>query len=322
MAADWTIKAGDQNPIFTDTLTLKDGSVPPLAGAKLAFVLRSLTASAPVKVTGTATITDLLSGAVQFAPTSSDTATPGLYQANWIVTYAQGSQQTFPTVGYLTVSIEENLVTGAQQLVSLPDVKDYLSSYGLPAQDRVHDQKLTRLINSATPIIENAVGPVIVRQFEEWHDGGQTYIMLRRRPSSAIGCTPVITLIACSEYNGPIEWALANIASPDEGQMYSYMVDVRLGRVVRRTAGGGVQGFPYMPQAVHVIYMAGQASVPENVRMVALEAIRHNYATTQPTGRGMETVADEDGRGHMLPFFLPPVCLEMLAPMRRHPALA
>lgn len=321
MTTDWTTKQGDSGDLLADTLTYSDTSLVDLTGAALTFVARSLAASAPLAIAGTVTSPNPKHGTITYTTAPADTALPGLYECDWVVTFPGGAVKTFPTVGHNSWSIEPNLTSPAQQLVSLPDVKDYLASYGLPATDHAHDQKLTRLINSATPIIENAVGPVIIRQFEEWHDGGQSYITLRRRPSSAIGCTPLINLIACSEYNGPIEWNLVGVASPDRGQMYSYMVDVRLGRIVRRTAGGGVQGFPYMPQSVHVVYQAGQQTIPENVRQATLEAIRHNYETTQPTGRGMDTIADED-HGRMLPFFLPPVCLEMLAPMRRHPSLA
>ena len=42
-----------------------------------------------------------------------------------------------------------------------------------------------------------AIIGIIVRQYDEWYDGGQTFIRLRHRP--------IHTLIGVSEYRGPIE---------------------------------------------------------------------------------------------------------------------
>lgn len=207
----------------------------------------------------------------------------------------------------------------ADQLVTLADLKSYLD---IPSSDTSQDGNLTRQINGVTPVVESITGPIIVREFEEWHDGGQVYIMLRRRPSTALGTSPVLTLVACSEYAGPIEWPLAVISSPDKGQMYSCMLDTNLARVVRRTAGGGVQAFPAMPQAVHVIYAAGQATVPGNVYQGTLELIRVNFETTQAVGRGRRAVADETDTGPPLGFFVPRRVRELLAPTRRHPSIA
>lgn len=323
MSADYTIKSGAQNPVFLDTLTLEDGSVPPLAGATLQFVMRSFTSAAPLALTGTATIVNPLTGTVQFAPTAADTANAGSYAGTWIVTFPNGSTMPFPTVGYLWITIEESLTEGFKpRLVGLPEIKDYCN---IDHNDRRHDQKLLGFVDTATPLIENVVGPVIVRQFEEWHDGGQTYIKLNRTPSRALGTSPVLTLLGCSEYIGPQEWPLAVIASPDLGSMYSCQLDPELGRVVRRTSGGGVQPFqgPW-PQAVHVVYEAGQQTVPSNVRDAALEVARANYWITQNVGSGELTLADQEDEQARGPvgFQMPPEALRLLSPNRRYPALA
>lgn len=323
-AYDFIIKQGDTLPILTDTLTYSNGDAVDLTEATVQFVLRSQNAPAPT-VNAAATVTDASTGSIEYLWSAADTAAPGLYEGTWIVTFPDSAgQMSFPTDGYLDVAIEANLTstTGPTQLVSISDAKDVLN---IPASDRTNDAKILRWIRSARPVIEQLCGPIIPQQFEEWHDGGQTYIMVRRRPSTGYGTSPILTVQAISEYQGPIEWTQSIVASPDWGQLYSVMVDVRLGRIVRRTAGGGVQAFPNMPQAVHVIYTSGQQSVPDNVYEGTLEMLRVNYQQTAqgrpPAGSG-GAPDDETPREPFVGFFIPGRVRELLAPNRRYPSLA
>jgi hypothetical protein len=255
---------------------------------------------------------------VKFAATTADTANAGEYMAQWRVVFANGSVMTFPTVGYLSVSIEENLTTaGGQQLVSVPDVKDYLN---IVADDRTHDAKLARFIRAARPIVENITGPIIQAAFDEWHDGGSTFIQVRRRPSSSFATTPVLTLTNVDEYRGPVKFPLTVVAEPSLGTTYSCMID-GIGTITRRTAGGGVTAFYPGPGSVRVRYTAGQSSIPPNVYEATLEAIRVNYQTTQQAGRGRLTVSDDQDSGPPLGFYLPRRCRELLAPNRRAPSV-
>lgn len=318
---DFTWKQNATLPAWELTLTRADGSVPNLTGAAIALNIRALQSMVPVTITGQVTSPDPAGGVVLYTPSSLDTSAPGECMATFTVTYQGGPVEIFPQVGYFSLSIEPGVAGQAPQLVSLPEVKQHLN---IPAGDRSRDEKLLDWLTAITPLIENVVGPVIVRTFDEWHDGGGAWVKLRRTPSTALGTTPVLTLLACSEYVGPIEWPLAVIASPDQGQLYSCQLEPLLGRVVRRTAGGGVQAFPYGPQAVHVTYQAGQQTVPANVRRAALEALRHAYTISQETGDGSRALADTPERGPEPPPFgyLPDSCLELLAPNRRHPSLA
>jgi hypothetical protein len=321
--ADFTIKQGDTGSL-SDTLSYvtSGGAVSPvvLTGASVQFMMRALASQQPLLLAGVTTVVDPATGAVMFTPAPQDTMVPGLYVASWIVTFGNGQQMTFPTVGYLTVSIEEGITSpGGAQLVGLPDVKDYLS---IQANDRTHDAKLIRFIHAVRPLIENEVGPIIPKIFEEWHDGGQYFVQIRRRPSTGMGTTPILNLIGVDEYRGPVKYPLSIVQDPAHGSIYSVMMDP-LGQVVRRTVGGGVIGFPPMPQSVHVFYQAGQSSVPPNVYEAALEAVRVNYQTTQQVGRGRRTMADEqDITGAPLGFFLPRRVHELLSPNRRAPSIA
>lgn len=316
---EFIAKQGDSGPAWVDHLTYSNGSLVNLKGCTVHLVMRSLSSRQPVQLTGQVEIPDPATGEVLYTPSSNDTASYGDFMAVWVVTYPSGSQMTFPTVGYRTVRIEENLTAEDQELVSLGELKDYLN---IPPDDRAHDAKLMSFIRGIRPLIEVLTGPIIPRQFDEWYDGGHPWVTLRHRPRAGTGTTPILNVMACSEYLGPVEWPLAIIASPDEGQLYSCMVDLRLGRVVRRTAGGGTQPFPYQPQAVHVVYEAGQEQVPENVRLAALETIREAYDTTQAVGRGRRTVADEQETSLSLAQAFSIHGKRLLAPTRKGPAFA
>lgn len=320
--ADWTLTAGDTAIALSDQLSYEDGTAADLTGATVTFVLRGHASTTPFRLTGTVVIDSATTGAVHYEPSAQDTATtgPGLFAAKWAVAFADGRSMSFPTEGNLWLAVEDNPANpSAPTLVGLPDVKDYLN---IRAEDRTHDAKLTRFIHRVRPVIEEITGPILPRVFEEWHDGGQYFIALRRRPSTAPGTSPVLTLVGCEEYRGPIKYPLTIVDNPAKGSIYSCMLDPT-GRVVRRTVGGGVIAFPPAPQSVHVVYEAGQATVPPNVYEATLELIRVNYQTTQQVGRGRRTVADEpEPSGPYLGFAIPGRVRELLGPNKRAPSIA
>lgn len=314
--ADWKIKAGDTGPIFEDVLTLENGEVPDFTDATLALVMRSPTAAGPVTLTGAATFTSVSTGAVQFVPTLADTTDrAGQYIALWRVTLADDSTMSFPTEGYLSVSIEENLTVSAQQLVSLPEAKEYL---GINSGDRHHDARLARFIHAARPTVENICGPIIPAEYVEWHTGGGPTLQVRRRPSSAYGTTPVLELTAVDEYLGSQLHELDIIDDPSTGSTYSCMID-SLGTITRRVGGGGIGCFS---RDVRITYTAGQSVIPANVAEGTLEILRANWTQTRATGTGRMTVADDQDSGVPLHFFVPKRAAEMLAPNRRAPSIA
>lgn len=202
--------------------------------------------------------------------------------------------------------------------ISLEDAKDVLS---IDPANTAHDRGIERVINGTLPLIENIVGPVALRTFDEWHDGGQHFIQVRRRPSTGYGTSPVLTLLAAEEYRGPTVYPLQIVQSPGQGTTYSVTID-RIGTVTRRSAGGGVIAFPAMPSSVHIVYQAGQEKVPANVYEAALEILRVNYETTQPVGHGRFAETDDLDTGPPLGFYIPRRAHELLAPTRRAPSIA
>lgn len=317
MAADWTITEGDTEPVFYDELTYSNKEKVDLTGATVEFVMRSLTSGSPLSLTGSVEIIAATEGKLAYLPSAKDTAIAGAYMAQWRITFSGGETMTFPTVGYLSVEVQESLNAAPQQLISLEVAKQHI---GIPANDHVNDSRLLRCIESVSVLIENMVGPIRLTQREEWHDGGNYFIQLRRRPSTAFGTTPVMKLIACIEYRGPIPYELSIIANPAFGSIYSVHLDELKGTVTRRTSGGGVMAFPAQSEAVQVFYQAGQEVVPANIQEAMLEAVKLNFVNTVAAGRGAMAASEEE-QGPPLGFYLPRRCLELIRPQRRHPSI-
>ena len=315
--ADYTSKQGNAASItWSDTLTYSDGSSPNLAGASVKFVMRALTAQ-DVTINAAATITNNTGPAtVAYTPTATDTANAGLFAANWQVTFSGGGVESFPTVGYLTVEIQQNLTTpGGASIVALGDLKDYLN---IAATDRTHDGELLRFIDGVTPVVENICGPIVQRVYQnETYRGGMVQIALRH--------TPVIEVNEVAEFRGPVRYTLTQVATPDLGSVYTYMFEPP-GYITRRSAGGGTVPFPSGEDSVFVTYTAGYTQVPSDVRLGTLELLRVNYQQTQQAGRarfGGAAPLDDGTPGQMmLGFFVPGRVREMLQPSRRYPSLA
>lgn len=316
------IGQGSTLPVLTATILTATGTPMTLVGASVKFVMRTLQTAKP-KIDATATVVTPAAGSVRYAWTATDTATAGLFMGQFIVTTSGAATYAFPNGGYLTIEVDASLVSAPVELVSLSDAKSVLN---IPATDYSRDEKVLRYIEAARTAIEDIVGPVIPQQFNEWYDGGQNFISLRRRPTRSLNATPLITLQAISEYAGPIEWPLQIIATPDEGQLYSAMLTVAMGRVVRRTAGGGVQSFPSMPQSVHVIYTAGLNEIPAGIYEGTLELIRINFQQTQqgPPKFGASATYSDSVEPTTGPpaFFVPNRVRQMIGSKRKHPAIA
>ena len=316
---DFQIVAGDTLPVFNDTLTYSNGAI--AEPETVSLVARSLNATEPVTLAGTSAVVSKTAGTVSYTPSASDPWTAGEYLGKWVAKVG-GKQMTFPTVGWLSIRVELNIATaGPQLLVSLPEVKDHMF---LKASDRTHDDMLVNMIEAAGPLIENLTGPVLLERHDEWYEGGRSSISLRHKPSYGYGTSPVLNVIACSEYRGPIEYNISLVGTPTQGSVYSAMVNQELGTIVRRTSGGGTYEWWHDPshpqQSVHIIYQAGQETVPSNVKQAALETIRWWWETTEAVGKGSLTQADAEFGKPLAA--LPYHAVAMLAPTRRHPSFA
>lgn len=108
-----TIKSGDTAPAFGVTLLSLNQPVN-LAGATVTFIMATAAGVAPV-VTAAAVLeqvgdgSDGSKGKVRYDWVLADTAVPGSFVAEWEVVYASGKRQTFPSSGFDTVTINDDL---------------------------------------------------------------------------------------------------------------------------------------------------------------------------------------------------------------------
>lgn len=193
-------------------------------------------------------------------------------------------------------------------IASLAEAREYLN-FG---SDTSHDPELQRFIDAADPVVENIVGPVTSAAFDEFYDGGRNIIVLRH--------WPVISVETVTEYWGAVPKTLTVAATPDVATSSSYMLDkdgilYRLGVGIPFWFANGVQN-------VRVQYTAGRSPIPPNVKLAALELIRHLYQSTQQGGRPQFGGAGEEGPWAPAAFAVPTRVIELLEPYRREPRLA
>jgi hypothetical protein len=102
------VKQGDRRPAATQTLTRGGVVIDLTLATGVTFKMRERgRAQGDLKVNTAASIADAVNGVVSYGWQTGDTDTPGTYYAEWEVVWNDGTQETFPTLGY-----EPVLVTG------------------------------------------------------------------------------------------------------------------------------------------------------------------------------------------------------------------
>lgn len=96
---------------FTPKTVLLDSAGNPvnLTGASVRFLMRSDEASTPKVAAAAAIVGAATNGEVRYTWVVNDLDTPGVYRAEWEVTYAGGAKETFPADGYIPVVIRPDL---------------------------------------------------------------------------------------------------------------------------------------------------------------------------------------------------------------------
>lgn len=106
MRKPFIIKQGDTSPSIADTLYHPDGvTVENLTGATVKFVMASEDSIGTAKVKANAVVVNAAAGQVRYDWAMGDTDTHGGFVAEWEVTRADGSIETFPNGGYVPVAI-------------------------------------------------------------------------------------------------------------------------------------------------------------------------------------------------------------------------
>lgn len=104
---DFTMKAFDRRPSIQATLSAGGDPVDLSAALSVKFIMVNGTGT--VVVNSPATIATADQGIVRYDWAAGDTATPGLYTAEWEVTWSVGVKQTYPTLTYHSISIIADL---------------------------------------------------------------------------------------------------------------------------------------------------------------------------------------------------------------------
>jgi Rib/alpha/Esp surface antigen-like repeat protein len=102
------IKQNDTNPAMQFTLQDSDEQAVSLVGATARFLMRARGGS-DVKTNAVASITDAAAGVVTYTPVAADTDTPGQYEAEVEITYSDGTKETFPSRGYISIIIQDDI---------------------------------------------------------------------------------------------------------------------------------------------------------------------------------------------------------------------
>lgn len=97
------LKTGDLLPVIRSTLSDADDAFDLASATGVAFVMKPY-GSGEVKVDAAAAIDDAEAREVSYVWQEGDTDTPGVYRAEWRVTYAEGVV-TFPNGSYDVVHI-------------------------------------------------------------------------------------------------------------------------------------------------------------------------------------------------------------------------
>lgn len=108
--SDFQIKSGDRLPAISTILKRSNGQPVDLTTAtSVHFVMRDLTASAPMVDQPATVVGSPTLGQVTYFWADGDTAVPGIYDGSWVVHFADGERQTLPTDDYLEIEVQLDL---------------------------------------------------------------------------------------------------------------------------------------------------------------------------------------------------------------------
>lgn len=102
------IKKRDTSPAFQVTLKDASDTVVDLTGSTIRFHM--VTPTGTTVIDASATIVTATAGVCKYVWASGDTASAGDYNAEFEVTYADSTIETFPNYGYETVRVYEDLL--------------------------------------------------------------------------------------------------------------------------------------------------------------------------------------------------------------------
>jgi hypothetical protein len=202
---------------------------------------------------------------------------------------------------------------GIEQLVDLPSVKAHLN---IPANDDRQNDELQGFILAAADLARDFCGPFLPETHTEFFNGGV--------PTVVPDWLPILKVLSVTEYYGVSSWVLTEQPLDAPVDQFAYTVDYQSGGITRRSYSGDAACFAGGVKNVKVVYSAGRASVPWNVRLGCLELIRHLWQLTQQGGRPKFGGAGLDGSDMPAStgFALPNRVIQLWGPTRRPPGIA
>jgi parallel beta-helix repeat protein len=108
------IKKNDTYDVIEYQLENEDGTIADLTGASVNFVMGKKN---KLITNSSANITSAINGIVQYQLTEIDTLVSGTFLGEFVVTFSNGKVKTYPSNGYITVDIEQNLDTTQNNIV-------------------------------------------------------------------------------------------------------------------------------------------------------------------------------------------------------------
>lgn len=101
------IKRGDTKTPLKVALSDDQGPVD-LTGATVTFVMSAWSGKRTIN-NGSAQVVDATNGVAWYVFNPGETDVAGTYRAEFHVSYSDGRYETFPTLGYITVTINDTL---------------------------------------------------------------------------------------------------------------------------------------------------------------------------------------------------------------------
>lgn len=286
--------AGQDVPLAVTVLN--DSGVPAAATSVV------VTVTAPDGTTSTPAVVPAGTGV--YTATVPAAATSGTWLVRWAAT---GSG-----FGFASESQFQVRPAGVEQIVDLASVKAHLN---MPAADTSQDDELIGFILAASAVVRDLIGPIIPETHTEWFTGGVGTISLAWQPVTAI--------LSVTEYYGLSAFPLTEQPLGSQMNAFAYTVDYVTGELTRRTFGGQAALFAIGDKNIRVVYTTGRTDVPYNVRLGALELIRHLWQQSQQGARPRFGGARMDGETHVpIGFAIPDRVVELLSPHRRPPGIA
>lgn len=211
------------------------------------------------------------------------TLQPGRHVARWVAAGINAGAHVE------TFDVAEAAAGG---IISLQAAKDHLNL----ADTTSYDDELRGFVEAATPVVEDVVGPVVVKTYSEVHSGGPLLVM---------DWCPVVSLTSLA----------AVLTGGTSYQRADVDLDGPTG-IVRRLDGRDFVG------PLRATYRAGRPVVPPNIQQATAEIVRHMWETQ----RGHSGARPGFGEEELLPtssgFTIPRRAMELLAPHRKAPLVA